>query len=928
MRLFQPSGIIPSSFAGDGGGVVDASASAVVSWQLNGNARLWKYQIIILNAAGSTTVDTTTHTYDPEQSGNEPPYTSNENGSPAVVVANLGGTWASHGLVNGSEYRLRIVQYYKATDSDATLTELLPDSDVVFETKAAPVMSIDAFSTPVESVSQVFTASYAQAQGSAVRWVRWVLENETDGVTEKDTGETYTQVFSFSYDGFLDGKSYTVSCEACTQDGVRVSDSVTFSVSYTEVETYGALTVSPGADDSVALSWMAGRSIPGEATGGATVSAGLLHLPAGASASWDEVNGDPMSFPSPWSLAWRGMIGNKVTDAASIASGPYTLEKTYTEDVTETVTKSVPCTDEYNPSSNLTINKSGIATWDARDEMYHGTITADVPEGYYLAAVLEAYAHVTNAPAYQYEVMSVTVSGGTFTMEIRRKPDEWNGVNWESIKAYAKIRVYRRDGYYGILDFVPSGMGEGDLLVSITMKSTTADSATAAITGGGNPPVRFFRLEVHDTTAAESYYVVVEYTIRKAVTGSDSYRSIVSSDEWPGAMAAAVTAVTSGTTASVSVESGIVTVTFLNATGDAATAELAIYTVERADRPSLVSLNAGGFVLAETEEGDLEARSGLTVLASLPIPPAASEAAVTADGQYLSAAFFDVAGSVISTGKVSISGLPSTVTSISTTAPDDLDQTVDYIVISSGYAQSSPDTRPSYEESTLFYASFTSGLNAGTVASSGAFSTAIYRSDGTRLVKIGEFPNTVLSVTDWGIVSDTVYTYRMYYVLGGVASLVSVSDPICVRFRSVSLLEARDTSGGYKEVIRHWRFGNNLAAMPISNNYAPSFLANFTKYPLYQPASQAPKSGTLSALLSNFVRGVYQDTARQMEELFDMSESVNSFYLRDMKGNIYQVRPGGAITQTVNTENGARAVTVSVPWKEDGDAAGISLVSF
>lgn len=934
MRLFQPSGIVPSSFAGDGGGVADAYADAVVTWQLNGNARLWQYTITILDETGSVTKDTFTHTYDPSVPGNEPLYTTDAGGNPVTVTAALGGTWTLHNVQNGNTYRLRITQYYKAEESDETLTELVPDSDAVFTAKAAPTLSIDAFTDPLPSVSQTFTAAYGQAQGTAARWVRWVLFNDTDGITETDTGEVFTQVFSFSYDGFFNGKDYTLRCEACTSDGVTVSDSVSFSCEYEGTETYGALNAARTEEEAVSLSWMPGRNVPGTAEGSATVSGGSLTLAAGASVSWDEVNGEAMSFPAPLSVAWRGLIGDRTSETGTVTSGEYTLDKTYTEEVTETATVAVPCQTEHNQYGSSQVKASGRIYYNEEEAAYEGDVTLSVASG-------DIFLYVQSASAYEgYETISygsvpvthVQADGTSITVSLRLDVDIAPAGSYKPVIVTVTYWRAIRDGYEGILAYSPENLGASDVIRSVTVKSTSADRASASVadapTPNGTPSGRNILVRVYDADAASAYYVVLEYVVLKTRTGADSYRSIVSSSAWPGATAAAVTSVTAGTTASVSVSGGVVTVTFQNATGEEASASLLIYTLSHADRPALLSLNEGDVVLSEDEGGTLLLTISGSEAASAEIPASASEASVTIGGGVFSSAFFSVSGEVIGRAESALSAEIPTIVSISTAAPDDLTQTVDYIVLTSGEGAAAPEVRPSYGSGTLFYASFLSGLNAGSAAASGSFLTAIYRSDGKSLVRIGAFPNTVLSVKDWGVVSGVSYTYRMYYVLNGAASFVSESDPICITFRAVSLLEAEETENGYSVVTNRWRFGNNLGQMPISDGYSPSFLTNFTKYPLYQPSSQAGKSGTLTALLSNFSSGRYEDTAEEMDALFAVSLSVNPFYLRDLKGNIYKVRPGGAITQTVNHENGPRAVSVSVPWREDGEAAGVSLVSF
>ena len=138
--------------------------------------------------------------------------------------------------------------------------------------------------------------------------------------------------------------------------------------------------------------------------------------------------------------------------------------------------------------------------------------------------------------------------------------------------------------------------------------------------------------------------------------------------------------------------------------------------------------------------------------------------------------------------------------------------------------------------------------------------------------------------------------------------------------------EQDDENPNVYHVLSYWRFGNNLSAGSTSNNNAPSFLTNFTPYRLKQPVNRLSDSGTLTALLSNAVKGEYNDNAMQMQKLSNLSKSNNTFFLRDTKGNLYMVAISGAITHTINTRSNKKETTVSVPWEEVGDSKGVSII--
>lgn len=114
----------------------------------------------------------------------------------------------------------------------------------------------------------------------------------------------------------------------------------------------------------------------------------------------------------------------------------------------------------------------------------------------------------------------------------------------------------------------------------------------------------------------------------------------------------------------------------------------------------------------------------------------------------------------------------------------------------------------------------------------------------------------------------------------------------------------------------------------LSNNNSPNWLTNFTPYRFRQPSSRLGQSGTLQALLSNYDKNenFYQDTVKMMDELKEASISQNTFFLKDMKGNLYMVGISGPITQTVNVKTQVQEVTISVPWEEIGDATNVAII--
>ena len=253
---------------------------------------------------------------------------------------------------------------------------------------------------------------------------------------------------------------------------------------------------------------------------------------------------------------------------------------------------------------------------------------------------------------------------------------------------------------------------------------------------------------------------------------------------------------------------------------------------------------------------------------------------------------------------------------------------VKYIMVSSD-TTSNMDV-PAWMPSVEFLATFKNTLQAGTVTESAASTQiAIYRKEGTKLfpLKVCSFDATGLS--DHALRSNRESSYLLFYIIDGKYSTAIESSPICKKFKQYTLTEAEEQSDGTYLAIKTWRFANNIEASAVGNNNTPSTLGNFTQYPMWQPSAQSPKSGTLSALLGRFSQGQYiEETADDMDELYAISHSTNTFFLKDMKGNLMMVKPNGAISQSINNKSGKMEVTVSVPWVEVGDASKATILSF
>lgn len=232
---------------------------------------------------------------------------------------------------------------------------------------------------------------------------------------------------------------------------------------------------------------------------------------------------------------------------------------------------------------------------------------------------------------------------------------------------------------------------------------------------------------------------------------------------------------------------------------------------------------------------------------------------------------------------------------------------------------------PVFDSNTVMLTQFDNGtLEAG---NADKYKVRFYRDDKALATVSASNP----TLTDYGAIPGEKYYYMAFKIVTGEFSgngIVPASGTVGVNPEAYRLIEAAEDETEYDRynVVSVWSFRSNAEDMSIGNGNEPTLLANFTKYPLRQGSSQAPRSGTLSALLSNPIGGVYKDTYAQLQALYALSQTDNALFLKHPKGFMYRVHISSPITGTVNLASNPMPTTVSVPWIEIGDTEGISLV--
>lgn len=220
--LFQPSNITPDEL--NGTGTVDVTGDVEISWRVNGTSAMTAYQISFYqNNAASTAVWNTG-----KVTLGTPFWGTAYDGTVEYFSVTLSGL-SGHGLSNGNEYKMVITQWWTSSSSVAQTTAS------IIVARANPVLTMGAVADPLTDKEASFTATYSQAQGDAIKWVRWQIAYADDTADPfVDTGNIYgTGQLRVDYDGFLTDTSYAVNCTIETENGITATTGwVDFAVSY------------------------------------------------------------------------------------------------------------------------------------------------------------------------------------------------------------------------------------------------------------------------------------------------------------------------------------------------------------------------------------------------------------------------------------------------------------------------------------------------------------------------------------------------------------------------------------------------------------------------------------------------------------------------------------------------------------------------
>lgn len=248
--LNQPSNISPDEI--NGSGTVDLGGTVTITWQVSGDSPLLAYSITFFsNNAASTQLATTG-----KVTLGSPFWGVNYRGETQFFSVDLPASFFSTaGMTNGNEYKYTISQWYGSGASDY----ISQQTASLIEGRAVPTLTIDTIPSPVTGRSISITATFSQAQGDAVGYVRWQLATaDAQDAPFLDTGKIWgTGELRVDYDGLFTDTTYSVLCTVETEMGVTVSTGwVDFAVSYAVGEPQGAVTACQLRDEpAVYVHW-------------------------------------------------------------------------------------------------------------------------------------------------------------------------------------------------------------------------------------------------------------------------------------------------------------------------------------------------------------------------------------------------------------------------------------------------------------------------------------------------------------------------------------------------------------------------------------------------------------------------------------------------------------------------------------------------
>ena len=242
---------------------------------------------------------------------------------------------------------------------------------------------------------------------------------------------------------------------------------------------------------------------------------------------------------------------------------------------------------------------------------------------------------------------------------------------------------------------------------------------------------------------------------------------------------------------------------------------------------------------------------------------------------------------------------------------------------------------PGYAENTQFLYIPSGDLYTGSISIANArdtgFSLYRERNGDDAPVRVTDFPIGFTSLYDYGAASQQRYLYTCFPIYTNAVSDYNIDAYYRSRetrpvFWNYTVLTAAKDSEGIYHVISEYRFALDIASGSVGNNNAPGMMQNFTQYPTVQKTSMNYRSGTLTAFIGKVENDRYQDNIDLMAELYALSTSGLTKFLKTRKGDFMMIEVSAPIAMQIGDKFAEQPAKISLPWTETGSTEGVSAV--
>lgn len=248
-----------------------------------------------------------------------------------------------------------------------------------------------------------------------------------------------------------------------------------------------------------------------------------------------------------------------------------------------------------------------------------------------------------------------------------------------------------------------------------------------------------------------------------------------------------------------------------------------------------------------------------------------------------------------------------------------------------------------WDNKTLLYANFKNNLVAGdSLLTDSIVGYEIRRKKGANpytehVGTIKASPEDIKAkkyIIDYMVKNNSDYTYYLFPATtvsgSGVVLSPSVTDEVSTDWGYWSLLLVDETDEENVFYLnKMFKFELNLQTGERNNNAVVSVTQNFTKYPTIQYGMSNYWSSNLTALCGFISCNDmdYVQTPNMIEELKALTSDTRRKFLKDIDGNVWEVKITAPINIFTEDDTAERIKTVKVSWTEVGDAEGVSIIN-